>query len=43
MALPETPLPDLECVRLFWDEETQSVKQEIRPIADMQITEAEKD
>ena len=29
------PHPDTEAVRTYWDEPTQSVKQEIIPIADM--------
>lgn len=29
------PLPDSEMVRMTWDEETQSVKQEIIPISDL--------
>lgn len=38
---PEMPCLDLEAVRLFWDEETQSVKQEIISIADMKLPEVE--
>lgn len=31
-----TPMPDTEFVRTYWDETTQSVKQEIVQLADMQ-------
>lgn len=32
-----TPMPDTEAVRTYWDETTQSVKQEIIQLADMQV------
>lgn len=35
VTIPEMPCPDLEACRIYWDEETQSVKQEIIPFKDM--------
>jgi hypothetical protein len=35
IAYPQMPIPDLEACRIYWDEATQSVKQETIPLADM--------
>lgn len=39
----EMPHPDTEAMRVYWDDETQSIKREIIPLADMWATPEETD